>query len=482
VIGILVGAMPGLGSSVGAALILPFVFQLEPITGIAMLAAAYTGAEYGGSISAIAINTPGTPAAVATTFDGYKLTENGLPGKALGASIIASTSGGFISTIFLIIASIPLAAFALRFGPPEYFFLGVFGLTLVANLSGENILKGCVAAIIGLIIKTVGVDPFTGHPRFIFGNFELLDGIGFVPALIGLFAASEAFIMMERPFKSIVQKSFGKIARDLPSLQEIKGLIRVILQSAFIGGIVGAIPGAGATIGSLIAYNEAKRFSKHPEKFGTGILEGVAAPEAANNAVVGGALIPLLALGIPGSATTAIILAGFIFHGIMPGPELFQKNPIFVYTLFASLFIANIFMLALGLSLIRVWVRVIATPPNILAPLILIISIVGSYSVANSLFDAWVMFLFGVLGYIFRKFKFPLAPIVLAMVLGFMVEVNFRRSLLLSDGNYFIFFTRPISIVLIVLSILSIATPFYLQRKTAQKKTLKAENNKGETS
>ncbi|MDN5346928.1 MAG: putative tricarboxylic transport rane protein [Clostridia bacterium] len=469
-IGILVGATPGLSGSTGVALLLPFTFGLPVTSSLVVLCALYTAAEYGGSITAIAINTPGTPAAVATAFDGYPLFQQGKGGKALGVSIVASTYGGLFSTLVLIFASVPLANFALRFGPPEYFALGVFGLTIIASLSSENWVKGFVAAVLGLLLKTVGVDPFSGYPRFIFGKFELMNGFHIVPVLLGLFAVSEVFRMLEEEIgeRKLMDKTFGRI---LPTIKEYIGLIPTILRSGVIGVVIGVMPGAGATIASLISYDQAKKMSKNPEKFGKGALEGVAASEAANNASVGGALIPLLALGVPGSATTAILVGALMMKNITPGPELFSKMPEVVYGLFASLLLANIVMLIVGLGATNIWVRVNRIPKTVLCAAILAISFVGSYAIGNSLFDVWVLLGFGVLGYVFKRYGFPVAPIVLAMVLGFMVESSFRRALLTSGGDYRIFFHSGISVALLIMAVISFCLPFiseYRRRKKAR--------------
>lgn len=468
--GIAVGVLPGLGPSIGVALLVPFTYTLDPATSLILLAAVYVGAEYGGSISAILISTPGTAAAVATVIDGYALNQKGFPGKALSASLISSTTGGIISTLFLISLSIPLANFALRFGPPEYFALGVFGLAIVASLSGKSLAKGLLMAVLGLIVTTVGVDPISGAPRFTFGRFELLEGIPFLPALIGLFAIAEVFKMLEESFKkSNISK---KIESALLSLKEIKSIIPTILRGSVIGSLVGTIPGAGAGVACWIAYDQEKRLSKNPEEFGKGALAGIAAPEAANNATVGGALVPLLALGVPGSPTTAIMLGALMLHGLQPGPQLFVRNPDVVYSLFVSLFLACVFMLFVGLAFTKLWIKILSLPISVLAPVIFALSVIGAFTVRKMIFDVFLAFGFGVLGYIFKKYEFPLAPAILGMVLGFMIEANLRRSLLLSQGDFTIFFTRPLSLLLIVLAFVSFVYPIYKgwqQQRKAEK-------------
>lgn len=457
VVGYAIGAFPGLNPSTGVALLVPFTYGMSPLTSLVLLCALYGAAEYGGSITAIAINTPGTVAAAATVIDGYQCTLKGYPGKALGVSIVSSAFGGWFSTIALILISVPLVNFALKFGPPEYFSLGIFGLTIISSLSAGFFIKGFIAALIGLLLKTVGFDPFSGYARFTFGEPKLMEGIPFIPVLMGLFAISEVFNIIEE--MGVVQETVRKFSSKLPTLKELKELTKVNFLGSAIGLIVGIIPGAGGAIASFIAYNEAKRISRHPEEFGKGSLEGVAAPEAANNAIVGGALIPLLTLGVPGSATAAILMGALMIHGLQPGPELFVKNASLVYGIFASLFLGNLVMLVMGLIGTKLWVKVIACPRNIVAPMLFCIAALGTYSIDNSLFDVWIMLIFGVIGYILRKLDFPLPPIVLALVLGFMVETSLRRSLVLSNGSMSIFITRPISLILLIMAAISFFAP-----------------------
>lgn len=465
IFGIMAGVMPGLSPSIGVALLVPFTYGMDPLLALILLAAVYSASNYGGSITAIAINTPGTPGAVATSFDGYPLTKQGKPGLALGISIISSTAGGIIGTIILILFSVPLAKFTLKFGPPEYFSLALLGLTIVSSLSSENYLKGFIATAIGLLLTTFGMDPFTGYLRFTFGVAELADGFTFIPALIGLFALGEVFINLEKfdPVKKAVQKLSGK----LPTLKEVWSLKRIIAQSSLLGTLIGTVPGAGSAIATFIAYNEAKRTSKHPEKFGHGALEGVAAPESANNASVGGALVPLLALGIPGSASTAVLIGALLLHGLVPGPELFIKHADIVYGLFASLLLANVFMLVLGIFGRHLWVKIISASKAILYPIIMALSFIGSYSVNNSLFDVGTCLGFGVLGWILKRYKYPTAPVVLGLILGFMVEANFRRTMIMGDAS--IFFTRPFSLIMLTLAIASFGYPIIKQQLAKMK-------------
>ncbi|MEX2642910.1 MAG: tripartite tricarboxylate transporter permease [Acetobacterales bacterium] len=456
-IGIIVGALPGLGPSLGIALLIPLTWDMQPAIGMLMLISLYMGAEYGGSISAILISTPGTAAATATVIDGYALNRQGHPGRALGASLSASTVGGLVGALFLIGLAAPLAQIALSFGPPEYFALGVFGLAIVSSLSAESPVKGWIVAVLGLAFVTVGVDPILGMDRFTFGRIELMEGMPFLTALIGLFAVAEVFNMVDQGERT--QKVRTSIASIFLSLADLRRLAPTMIRGAVIGTVVGIIPGVGAGVGSWIAYDQEKRFAKHPETFGHGAIEGIAAPEAANNATVGGALIPMLALGIPGSATTAVLMGALIMHGLQPGPQIFDRAPDVVYGLFVGLLVSVVVMYVLGSLAMPIWVRMIAVPNAVLAPVVFGLAMIGSYALRNLMFDVWLALGFGVLGYVLKKFSFPLAPMILAMVLGYMIEANFRRSLLMSSGSMDIFATQPISAVFLLLAVLSFFWP-----------------------
>ncbi len=449
------GAMPGLSGSSGVALLIPFTYSLSPITSLALLLSLYTAAEYGGSITAITLATPGTPAAAMTAVDGYPLTQKGQTGRALSISLYSSTFGGLFSTVILILFSIPLARVAIEFGPVEYFSLGIFGLSIIASLSGGAWLKGILSALLGLLIKTIGTDPLTGNERFTFGWPLLWDGVSFLPMMLGLFAISEVFFVIESEAKSRIKDA--TFTSESIGWKEFWGLWKCLLRSSVIGTAVGIVPGAGASIGSIISYNEAKRSSKNPEEFGKGSIEGVMACESANNATVGGALVPLLMLGVPGSATTAILIGALMLQNISPGPLLFSRRPDIIYGIFTILFLANIVMLAAGLLGIRFWLRVVRIPPSILAPLIFGISFIGAYSLTGSIGDVTIMLLAGMLGYVMRKFHYPLLPMVIALVLGYMVEISLRRALILSDGSFLIFLTSPISAGFLLLTVLSLA-------------------------
>lgn len=469
VIGIFVGVIPGLSASTGIALMLPFTYGMHPLMALFLLAAIYVASAYGGSITAIAINTPGTPAAVAVCFDGYPLTCQGQPGRALGAALVANVVGGVLGTLVLVAFSVPLARAALAFGPPEYFALAIFGMTIVASLESGNLLRALLATALGLLLMTLGIDPITGTLRYTFGVPSLTDGIPFVPALIGLFAVGEVLLNIERTEAAAALRA---VSSKLPSLGELWGLKRAILQSSVIGTLVGVVPGAGATIAAFIAYSEARRTSRAPERFGHGALDGVAAPSAACGGSVGGALVPLMTLGIPGSAATAVLVGALTLHGITPGPELFHgADAIMVYGLFASLLAGNLVLLGLGLVGGGLWVKLIAAPRALLYPAILLVACVGSFGVGNSLFDVWLCLGFGILGWVLRRYGFPTAPLVLALILGSMAESSFRRAMVMGGGDATIFLTRPVSLAMLLLALLSFGLPL-LRAHRARKATL----------
>lgn len=465
--GMLFGALPGINASMGVALLLPLTYGMTPIAGLTMLLGIYCGAIYGGSITAILINTPGTTAAACTTFDGHKLAQQGKAGKALGMATISSYIGGTFSVIVLIVLAPVLAKVALKFGPPEYFALAVFGLSIITSLAGDSFIKAIMSGVFGLMIATVGMDMMNGTPRYTFNQVALLDGFSFIPVLIGLFAVSQVLINVETS-RNLSMKD-TKILGLLPSFKELKSVGPTIARSSIIGTFVGILPGAGATISSFICYNEAKRWSKHPEEFGNGSLEGVAAPEAGNNAATGGAMVPLLSLGIPGSETTAILLGAFMIQGISPGPLLFRDNIHVAYGIFAGLLLANLAFLIIGLFGVKLFVKILQIPERILMPLIISMAFVGSFAVKNSLFNVGIMLAFGLIGYFMRKLKFPITPVVLALVLGPMAEASLRRALILSGGSWMIFVQRPITFVLLIITVISVMFPIIREKMTGKK-------------
>lgn len=461
VAGLIVGALPGLSSTMGVALAIPLTFGMDPKLGLMLLGAVYCSSVYGGSITAILLRTPGTDASIATTFDGFPMTQQGLAGKAIGMSTTASLVGGLISSAALLLIAPFLAKLALKFGPSEYFLVGLFGLSVIISVSSDSYLKGLIAGAFGLLIATTGMDNFTGYPRFIFNNDSLLDGIPILPALIGLFSLSQAIKISVSKQKTIVLNPGDlKIAdRIIPEKKDMQRTWKTILRSSIIGVVIGIMPGAGTSIASFLSYNEAKRTSKDPNSFGKGNIEGVAASESANNAVTGGSLIPALTLGIPGNAVTAVFIGGLTIQGLIPGPNLFIKYGEVTYTLLLSLFVANIMFWGIGIAFARQFVKIIKTPTKILAPVICVLSVIGSYAIRNNFFDVWLLFGFGVLGYFMERFKISQVPIVLALVLGPMVEAELRRTLVLFHGSLIPVLSRPISLSIIVLIIISVAFP-----------------------
>jgi putative tricarboxylic transport membrane protein len=466
--GYLIGALPGLTATMGVAILIPLTFNLPPQEGLIILIAVFISAVQGGSVPAVLINTPGTPAATATTFDGYPLAKRGLAGKAIGMAQVASFAGLLISWLMLITIAPLLAQIALTFSTPEYFAVAVFGLTIIASLSADSPIKGIIAGLVGFFMATIGLDPMDGIPRFTFGSDDLLGGISYVPALIGLFAVSEVFFSVEQI--TSVSQFAQKIKNVLPTRKDIQQCLGTFARSSLIGTFIGILPGAGADIAAFVSYGEAKRWSRNPEKFGTGLLEGVAAPEAANNAVCGGAMIPLMTLGVPGDAVTAIVLGAFIIRGLRPGPSLFTEQGAIAYTLFGGFLVASILTLAVGLSLAKAFARTLNVPKKFLQPAIFALCMVGAYAIQSSVFDVYVTIFFGLLGYFMRKFGFQGSPIVLALILGPMAEYNFRLSLMSSQGDYSVFVTRPICLFFLCISLVSIALPFWREHRARRKR------------
>lgn len=456
-VGISIGTLPGLTATMGVALILPMTFGMEPVVGILLLIGVYFGAIYGGSVAAILLNTPGTPSSAATALDGYPLARQGYGLKALTVSTISSAIGGILSVIILILIAPKLAEFALKFSAPETFALAFFGLSIISGISGKYPIKGFIMAFIGLLLASIGMDPVGGFPRFNFGSTNLMSGVDFIVIMIGLFAASEAFQAVEDSFKKneiIEIKHNAKL-----KWHEFKSLIVTIIRSTGIGTGIGMIPGAGGEISTFVSYGEAKRFAKKGEKFGEGEIKGISASETANNATTGGAMIPLLTLGIPGDAVAAVMLGALMVQGLQPGPLLFVEHSEIVYTLFLGMLLANVLLLVIGLPAIRIFVKVLSIPKIFIAAIILVLSIVGSYAIGNNLFDVWVMLIAGLIGYFFKKNHYPPSPLILALILGPLMESNMRRSLVISDGSWGIFITRPISAVLVGLAVLTLFTP-----------------------
>lgn len=469
ILGMLVGSLPGLTATMAIAILIPLSFNLPPLLGIPFLVGIFKGGLYGGAIPAILISTPGTGGAAATIFDGYPMAQQGKANKAIRMSLVASTIGDMLSDFVLFVFMVPLALVALFFGSPEYFALFVFSLVLIAGVTGESVLKGLFSAFLGLIVSAIGIDSVSGSSRFIFGSLNLASGITFMTMLIGLFAISEILIQAEGGLIHNTKKiQFQSESRENDKLSwtEIWGVRRVIFQSSAIGTFIGIIPGLGAPIAAFLAYSFAKRTSKTPEEFGKGHLEGVAAPEAANSAVNGANFLPLFAFGIPGDIITAVMLGAFIAHGMRPGPELFQNHAATMYAIIWGMVFSNAILLILGWFLSNFYAKIVSIPKNILFPSIIAIAVVGSYSVNNNLFDVKVMIVFGVIGYLMKKFNIPLAPMIITALLGRSIENSLIQSYIVLDGNLLHLFERPISAVLLLLAFITI---IYSSIKSLQK-------------
>ncbi len=457
-LGTIIGVMPGLGPSATIAMLLPLTFKLEPTGAMIMLAGIYYGAKYGGSTTSILLNVPGESASVVTCLDGYQMARKGRAGAALGMAAIASFIAGTFGVLALMLVAPPLARLSLAFSSPEYFALMVLGLTMVVLLAGESLVKALLAMLVGLWIAGMGTDLFTATSRFTFGRMELLGGIDFIIVAIGVFAVGEVLGNME-PKKPAGMIPVPKGLRNLlPTWEDMKRCRFAFVNGSVVGFLIGILPGAGSTVASFLSYGIEKGVSRHPEEFGHGAIEGVAAPEGANNAETGGALVPLLTLGIPGSGTTAILLAALVLWGFKPGPLFIQDSPQLFWGLVASMYIGNVVLLLLNLPLVAVFAQLLRVPAHVLYPLILGVSIVGVYSVSSSLFHLWLLAGFGLLGWLMRKLDYPAAPLVLGLVLGDPMEKALRQSLMMSGGELSILF-RPIPSVLLAIAVILLAVP-----------------------
>lgn len=459
-LGTAIGVLPGLGATSTIALLLPLTAVLPPDSALIMMAAIYYGAMYGGSTTAIVVNIPGEAASVPTAMEGYKLAQQGKAGPALSISAISSFVAGTLGVVGLTFFAPVLADVALAFGPPEYFALMFVALSLIISLSGKALLKGFIAALLGLLVSTIGIDPLTGVMRLTFKSTSLMGGIDFISVIIGLFAISEILINIEN---SVVQISKHKIGRLLPSLEDLRYSMPAMARSSIVGFFLGLLPGCSPAVTAFVAYDVEKRSSKRKHLFGQGAVEGVAATEGANNATCSGGFVPLFAFGIPSGPALAVLLGGFMMYGLQPGPTLFQNNPQLVWTIIASMYIGNIILLVLNLPLVGLWARIATIPFPILGPLMIVFCILGAYGARYAVFDVWMALIFGVLGYVMRKFEFPLAPMVLATVLAKMLETSLKQSLLLGHGSLTIIFMRPVSAVLIVLGCLVVVHGIWSQ-------------------
>lgn len=455
--GVVIGALPGLNATTGAALLLPFTLTMEPVPAIAILTAIYCSATFAGAITAILINTPGTAASATTCLDGFPLAQRGEAGRALGMAVVASTIGGIFSVICLMLAAPLLARAAYNFSPPEYFALTVFGLSMLATIGEGSPLKNLIAGGFGIFLALVGVDNLTTVERFTFGSYELYDGIGFVPVMIGVFGISELLVQSSNlnvRRERVIMKSV-----KLPGRADYGKTWRTILRSSGIGTFIGILPAEGATVASMIGYSEAKRWSRTPEEFGKGAIEGVAGSEAANNAATGGAMVPTLALGIPGSATAAVILAGLMVHGLRPGPTMFTEQADFAYAIFWSMMLVNILFFFAGLRGAKLFARVTLIPVQVLWPCVFVFSIVGAYALDQSMFDVWVALISGVLGFFMRRYGFSVVPLAIGLILGGMLEQRLGQSLVMLDEKWWLMFTRPLTLFFLVLTAIVLLGP-----------------------
>ncbi len=445
VLGLAIGVLPGLGPPIAIALALPFTFYIDAVPSLILLLAIYNAAIYGGSISAVAVGIPGTGAAIATVMDGNAMFRNGRGGEALGLSLTGSIIGGLVSAVCLTFIASLLARVAIKFGPQEFLAISVFGLVVVVRVAGANLFKGLLVGGIGIFLTTWGLDELNGAERYTFGTYHLYEGIPLVPFLVGLFAVSEVLIGAERALQKI-DFDQTSLTVKLPGMKILSRLKGNLMRSSFIGTVIGIIPGEGAAVAAFFAYSEEKRRSREPEKFGTGVPDGVVAPETANNATVGGALIPTLTLGVPGSPAAAVLLGAFLIQGLAPGPTLFDERPDIMFSLFLGLFLINILMLFIGLAAIRFAARLIMVPMAVIVPTVLLLSVTGIYAASNSLFNVGILLAAGVLGYVVRKLGYSIAPLSIGFVLGHILENSLRQSITLADGSVAEFFNTPIGL------------------------------------
>jgi len=469
-LGSFLGAMPGVGAIMGVALLVPLTFGMDPIAAIIMLAGIYYGGQYGGAISAILLNIPGDAPAIMTTLDGHPMALKGKAGPAMAIAALSSFTAGTLSVIALSIVAKPLVEFALHFGPPEYFALILASLVSLSGVFGQSTVKGLMMVFLGIIAGTFGMDPVAGSDRLTFGSVNMMNGFSFIAVALGIFVIPE---MIKNIVKSQSEDVFkAPIGNILPSLSDLLKCKFTVLRGSILGFIVGALPGAGTTLAAVLSYSVEKKISPDSRKFGKGAVQGVCASESANNAASGGAFVPLLALGIPGSPVTAIMLGAFMMFGLRPGPLLIKSNPDLVWGLICSMYIGNILLLILNLPLIRLWVKIVQIPYYILTGIILLCSTAACYASNGNVFDLYVMFGFGILGWFLSSFNFPTAPILLGLILGPLLEYNFRGSLILSDADPSIFIKRPISIIFLIYTLLAIAIPLLKKRKNNKNKTL----------
>ncbi len=463
--GSMVGVLPGIGPLAGIALLIPVTYGLEVTGAIIMLSGIYYGAMYGGSTTSILMNIPGESASLVTCLDGYQMARQGKAGRALGISAFGSFIAGSIGLIGLTLMALPLAGFALRFGPPEYFALMCLGMVILTFLSSTSMIRSLIMACFGILLGTVGTDTVSGTTRFSFGITELMDGVGLVPVVMGLFGISEMLLNIETKIDRTIFKT--RVKGLLPTIQDWIRSAGAIIRGSVIGYFLGILPGGGAVLSSFVSYAVEKKVSKTPEKFGTGVIEGVAAPESANNSAAQGAFIPLLTLGIPSNVVMAMLLGALVIHGVTPGPLLLTNHPQVFWGVIGSMYIGNIMLLILNLPLIGLWVQLLKVPYPILMPLIIVFCIIGAYTIANSIMDVFFMLIFGIIGYLMKKLRYEAPPLILAYVLGPMLEYSLKQSLMVSKGSFLIFFSRPISASCLIIAAILVILPIVprLRRK-----------------
>lgn len=459
--GIICGTLPGVSSSMAIVLTLPFTYTMPPVASIVLLVAVYIGGACGGSISAILLRTPGTPEALATTFDGYPLAMRGEAGKALGLAVTASSFGGIFSAVGMVLAAPLLAVVALKFQSAEYFALALLGLSCITSLGAKNQMKAILSGLLGLLLATFGLDPMNGSERFTFDQAFLMSGISYIPVMIGSFALAEVYKNIEKINLDQCEDMLTsqKVSLELMKVRDMVKMWAVFIKSSIIGTIIGIIPAAGGSIAALVSYGEAMKSSKNPELFGQGAPEGIIAPESANNAAVGGSMVPTLVLGIPGSPTTAVIMAAFMIQGLQPGPLLIKQQPILLYSVFFGIIFSSLLLFIIGRFITREFAHVLKLPYPMLGTLIIILGIIGAYSLKNSFYDVLLMFIFSLIGYFFDKYKYSTSALILGLILGGIMENSLRKQLIISDGSWSSFLTRPVSLVILIVTLFAFLSP-----------------------
>ncbi len=474
IVGIVIGAIPGLSGSTGIILLLPIIYRIPSHVALVMLCGLFCGSMFGGSVSAIVLNTPGTPSAAATILDGYPLAKQGLAGKAIGTATVASFVGGIISCVCLMLISPQLGKIALQFNAADYFSLAIFGLSMIAASSGKNIFKGLISGAFGLLIATIGIDPILGSSRFTFGSYHLMNGLPLLAVLIGVFAISEVFEQAGVKDKSS-ESPKQEVKNIIPKFKEVLSYLKVTIVGGIIGVLIGIIPGTGGSISAFLSYNLAQKMSKHPELFGKGSLEGIAAVESSNNGTTGGALIPMLTLGIPGDVVTSTMLGALVLIGVNPGPMLFTQNVKIVYSIFVGMFVIQFLMLFFGLAFAKIAPNILKISKSILMPIVIVLCIVGAFSLSNQIYHVFVALCFGLVGLYMKKNGYPGAPLILGVILGPMAEENLNRALQVTKNDWTILFTRPISCGFLVVSTIYILSQVYSLYKSNKRSKSNAE-------